>query len=307
MTDTLQIDDILPHFLYEDIKYISKYTELPLKKIILVSSVWGLYRYKIPITMKIDRFIIKDSNGTDESESVNNYWKELKVKIEQDYDLIKNLKKIERKFNNSYPLKESETPNDRYILFMKFLEDIRIGKSSLSTQIKKVAVVRKVTHLKVKNTPQIEDFPIFDEKSTIKKLLDVLLKSGIFLIFFISPTPLILFISIEFFKYNYPAILRYQPEMFFGLVFVLIFASIISGWVSLTFIRYYQNTAKERKLKKEIRKKYKFKRLKFRKIKKEFKNKTPYSKFKGTQAQWYQQLETFLESKNKEIKSKGKP
>ena len=32
MTNTLQIDKILPSFLYEDIEYISKYTELPNEK-----------------------------------------------------------------------------------------------------------------------------------------------------------------------------------------------------------------------------------------------------------------------------------
>ena len=88
--------------------------------------------------------------------------------------------------------------------------------------------------------------------------------------------------------------------MLFLLVFSMIFGGIVFGWVSLQIIQHYNNTAKDRRFGKELRTRKSLRRRKFRKVRKEFRGKTPYSKFKGTQAQWYQRLERFIESKNKD-------
>ncbi len=103
--------------------------------------------------------ITKDTTGTEETESFYNSWKELREKIEFDFDLIKDLKTIEQRFSNHYPLKESDTPISRYFLFMKFLEETRV-KKKVKTQLK--------SH---KISPKSSSFP--QDTPTQKKNVDL--------------------------------------------------------------------------------------------------------------------------------------
>ena len=290
MTNTLQIDKILPPSIYEDMKYISKYTELPLEKIILVSSIWGFYRYKIPVSMNIDKFISFDEAQMEEDDKIYTFWSDIKARIEFDFELVKDLETLEKKFNNRHPSKISDNPKERHFLFLKFLEEQPV-KEGVSTLPQEESVQEKIVEpskLKIRRDKVDTKKIMPEKKSTMRMHLQFLLKSGIFILFFMAPILLLLIISNAFFYWNYLTILKYQPVFFLLLIIVMILSGLVFGWVSILLTRQYQSKTLYRKDKHE-----------YKKFKSEFNEEIPYREFKGTPTQWYQQLEKFIESKKK--------
>ncbi len=66
----------------------------------------------------------------------------------------------------------------------------------------------------------------------------------------------------------------------------MILLGLVSGWISILLTQRYQGNALDRRGRHE-----------YKKFKRKFNKEIPYREFKGTPAQWYQQLEKFIESK----------
>jgi len=276
---------------FNKLKTIANFLDISLDEVINVGLYPGLYKLWLPIARIMDEF---PDWGLDSGEETERLYKLKQKYIEEVHTANKRIQEIEaivKRFNKTYSRKHSNSDLEYYKAFINYVESqLEKKKPQHDPQIKEI--VEKVVPLEVKakETTQIEDAPESDKKTTIRIHLQFLLKSGIFVLFFMGPILLLLIISETFFHWNFLTILQYQTVLFFLLIIVMVLVGLVSGWVSLLLTRYYLRVRKERH--------------EYEGWKEEFDRETPYSEFKGTPTQWYQQFEKFIESKKKDNRGK---
>jgi len=249
-------------------------------------------RFWLPIMRIIDKFPDWNLDSGEETEKLYNLKQKYIREVHAAYKTIQNIETIEKKFNNTYSNKHFNSDSEHYKAFIDYIEfQLEEEKPQPSKKIK--VIVEKNISLKVKGTTQVEDSSVPKKISSMKMkiFLHFLLKSSIFVLFFIAPILLLLLITIVFFNYNYTVLLQYQPELFFLLIFVMVIVGIISGWISILITKRYQDNRRDSR--------------EYLKLKSEFNEIVPLSIFEDrkdgkTVTQWYQQFEKFLESKKKD-------
>ncbi len=252
------------------LKSITNFLDISLDEVINVGVYQGLDELRLKIEKLIQEFPDWDLALREETKKLHRLKQKFIEEVHMTYKTIQKIESMENKFNDIHSNEQLEE-----------------RESQPPKKIKEI--VEKRVPLKVEETIQAKEPLVSNKKSTMKILLHFLLKSGIFILSFITPTVLLFTILIIFFYWNYLALLQYQPVLFFLLIIVMLFVGIVSGYLSLLLIRYYIKKRKER--------------LEYEKCEREFNKKTPYEDFienKGTPTQWIQKFEKFLESKKKD-------
>ncbi len=277
---------------YIKLRTIADFLDIPLDDVVNASLFHGLYKIWLPIARIIDEFSEWHLEPEEEAEKLLNLKNNFIKLISTTNKNFQKVEVIERKFKKGFSEKHFKSDLEHYKTFIEYV-DTRLGEpaSPLDKEIVKEDIIKKETPLKVKNTHQK---PIPNNKPKEKKYLQILLKSASFAISFIAPTVLLYLILVVFLKWNYLAVLRYQPVFFLLLIIIMILVGILSGWISLFLTKRYQGNRRNRLDKRE-----------YIKLKREFNEIVPLSEFKkrkegGTVTQWYKQFEKFLESKKKD-------
>ena len=232
---------------------ITNFLDLPLDDVVNASFYLGLYKIWLPIAKLMDEFPDWDLSPGEETEKLYSLKQQ---SIEDIHSTNKNFPKIEvmeKNFNKINSNKPFKSNSERYKAFIDYVESQLEEKKPQPSKPGKEIVIKEVPP-NVVEIPQTEDFLKPDKKSTIKIALLFLIKTSIFIFFFTTPILLLVVISVVLFKWNYLAILKYQPELLFLLVFVMILLGIVFGWVSTILTRQYQSRVNERKLKKGVAK-----------------------------------------------------
>ena len=280
------------------LKTTADFLGLPLSEVVNACLYIGVYKIWIPIARIIDELPDWDLDPEEETEKL--------LKIKQKYVKIiqtanKNVQKIEeleKKFNKNFSKKHFKSDTELYEAFINYIQPHLEEKRPSPPKLSKI-VIKKVAPLNVEKVSSVSE-KNSTEKKKKKEYLQVLFKCFIFVIFFISPILLFVTISIVFLKYNYLILLQYQPVMLLLFGFVLVLLGIVSGWISLRFIQYRQNTTEIRNVKKEFRKKRNIKRRKFKKDYKKFKEETVNKKFEEGSVKWHQHLTKFINRKEQD-------
>ncbi len=284
-----EISSLEPNF--AKLKTIANFLDISQDEVTNVCLYPGLYKFWLPIAKIIDEFPDWDLAPGEETERIYSLKQKCIGEVHAANNIIQKFDVIEKMFNKTHLNEYFNSDLEHYKAFIDFVESqLEEKKPQHSSQVKEI--VEKGLPLKVKETTQTEDPLIPNKKSTMRIYLQLLLKSGIFVLSFVASILLLLIISEKNFYWNSLATLQYQPVLFFLLIFFMILIGGLFGWGSILLTSNYQSKTLYRKNSRI-----------YKKLKREFNEETPYREFKGTPTQWYQQLEAFIESKNKDNRS----
>lgn len=189
---------------FSKLKTIANFLDISLDEVTNVCLYPGVYQYWLPIAKIIDEFPDWDLDSGEGSEKLYGLKQKYIEKIHAANKKIQEITTMEGKFNKIYSHKRFNTDLEHYKAFIDSAESqLKEEKPQPPKPIKER--VEKVVPLEVKETTQSEAPLVPIKESTMRIYLQLLLKTGIFVLFFITPILLFVIISEIFFLLELPS------------------------------------------------------------------------------------------------------